>query len=74
VGLSPPLPRVGLRYNYLCTAEHTRGQEQGPKDRPCAVVLVSDALDGSHTVIVLPVTHTLQHAVHVPGAVKRPGP
>ncbi len=34
-----PEPVVGLvlRYSYLWHAEHRRGQEEGVKDRPCAV-------------------------------------
>ncbi len=35
-----------------------RGQEEGVKDRPCAVVLVTQQDDADEVVTVLPVTHT----------------
>lgn len=58
--MSWPAPRPGLviRYSYLWRREADRGQEEGVKDRPCAIVLAT-AGEGSRTrVIVVPVTHT----------------
>jgi len=57
--VSWPEPRLGLviRYSYLWRREHEAGQEEGVKDRPCAVVLAIEAEDGEKTVYVLPVTH-----------------
>ncbi len=70
-----PVPGLVLRYSYLWAAEHARGQEEGVKDRPCAVVLVSDTQEGSQTVTVLPITHTppsvANLAVEIPAATKR---
>nr|WP_279308210.1 type II toxin-antitoxin system PemK/MazF family toxin [Niveispirillum sp. BGYR6] len=37
--------------------EYLRGQEEGSKDRPCAVILVTTAEDGEQVVTVLPITH-----------------
>jgi len=39
---SRPLPGFGdvLRYAYFWSHEHDRGQEEGAKDRPCAVVML----------------------------------
>lgn len=34
------------------------GQEEGVKDRPCAVILAVQDEDGEHLVTVLPITHT----------------
>lgn len=72
-----PTPELGLviSYAYLWSSEAHEGQEEGLKDRPCAVVL-SIRDDGGNTVVaVVPVTHTPpQHpeeAVEIPSAVKR---
>jgi hypothetical protein len=72
-----PSPRAGLviRYAYLWQAEHRRGQEEGSKDRPCAVVLVTTNRQGREVVTVLPVTHTppsdQSDAVEIPAQTKR---
>jgi hypothetical protein len=55
-----PVPQPGLviRYSYLWESEAKRGQEEGVKDRPCAIVLVV-LREGQHPIVrVLPVTHT----------------
>ncbi|MBN8925686.1 MAG: type II toxin-antitoxin system PemK/MazF family toxin [Rhodospirillales bacterium] len=72
-----PVPDPGLviRYSYLWADEYARGQEEGVKDRPCAVVLTSIDAAGDQIVTVLPITHTPptipQLAVEIPAAVKR---
>lgn len=53
-----PLPSQVIRYSYLWNAEYQRGQEEGVKDRPCAVVLMVKNDDGGEIVTVLPITHT----------------
>lgn len=57
-----PLPRPAqglvIRYSYLWRAEHLRGQEEGVKDRPCAVILVTTTRDGEEIVTVLPISHS----------------
>ena len=55
---SRPLPGVGdvLRYAYLWSHEHDRSQEEGAKDRPCAVVMLIRRDDGTDEVAVLPIT------------------
>jgi hypothetical protein len=64
-----------IRYSYLWARERKRGQDEGVKDRPCAVILVIVTEDGDRVVTVLPVTHTpptdLALAVEIPAAVKR---
>lgn len=71
-----PKPRPGLviRYSYLWEREATAGQEEGTKDRPCAIVLVV-LRAGNHPVVrVLPITHTAptdpEGALEVPGPTK----
>lgn len=48
-----PLAGMVICYDYIWLHEHTRGWDQGSKDRPCVVVLT---LPGNR-IIVLPVTH-----------------
>lgn len=70
-----PVPGLVIRYSYLWQAEHARGQEEGVKDRPCAIVLTTAAEDGRQTVTVLAVTHAPpvdeRLAVEIPPAIKR---
>ena len=70
-----PVPGLVIRYSYLWQAEHQRGQEEGVKDRPCAIILVSEVTDGDPVVTVLPVTHTPPYnsalAVEIPPDTKR---
>ena len=72
-----PVPRPGLviRYAYLWRREARAGQEEGAKDRPCAVVLAHKNEEGEVRVYVLPVTHSPPagdtEAVAMPAPVKR---
>ena len=76
--MSWPVPQPGLviRYAYLWDREARAGQEEGIKDRPCAIVLVllRDA-DDAPVVRVLPVTHTPPsdpaEAIEIPAATKQ---
>ncbi len=56
--LPKPVQGLVIRYSYLWRAEYRRGQEEGVKDRPCAVVLVTTVKDGREIVTVLPITHS----------------
>ena len=64
-----------IRYAYLWGDAHRRGQEEGLKDRPCAVILVTTNQEGEGIVTVLPVTHSPPAdpslAVELPPATKR---
>jgi hypothetical protein len=64
-----------IRYSYLWASEHARGQEEGVKDRPCAIVLATSDDAGGQVVTVLPISHTPPSdpllAVEIPAAVKR---
>jgi hypothetical protein len=70
-----PIPGLVVRYSYLWRDEHLRGQEEGVKDRPCAVLLSITDEAGDQKVTVLPITHTAPnaaaHAVEIPAATKR---
>ena len=70
-----PIPGLVIRYSYLWRSEHLQGREEGVKERPCAVVLVTKRDDGDDSVTVLPVTHTPpvdpSLALEIPATVKR---
>jgi hypothetical protein len=72
-----PRPVTGLviRYAYLWREEFRKGKEEGTKDRPCAVVLATQDINGKEIVTVLPVTHALPRdpasAIEIPLNVKR---
>ncbi len=70
-----PVPGLVIRYSYLWASEHVRGQEEGVKDRPCAIILNTANEAGDQVVTVLPISHTPPSnpllAVEIPAAVKR---
>ena len=70
-----PVPGLVIRYSYLWASEHARGQEEGVKDRPCAIVIASTDGMGGQIVTVLPISHTPPAdslvAVEIPAATKR---
>ncbi|GAA0761825.1 type II toxin-antitoxin system PemK/MazF family toxin [Ideonella azotifigens] len=70
-----PVPGLVIRYSYLWSTEHARGQEEGVKDRPCAVILVTTGEEGNKVVTVLPITHAsptdLALAIEIPPDTKR---
>ena len=70
-----PVPGLVIRYGYLWASGYARGQEDGVKDRPCAVVLAITNGAGDQVVTVLPISHTPPSdpllAVEIPAAVKR---
>lgn len=74
--MSFPVPHAGLviRYSYLWAREAKTGQEEGVKDRPCAVILAVPDAVGELRVLVLPITHTPPSdpaaAVEIPSVTK----
>jgi hypothetical protein len=70
-----PTPGLVIRYSYLWLSEFLRGQEEGVKDRPCAVLLALTDENGEQRVTALPITHTPpadpDRAVEIPAATKR---
>lgn len=53
-----PEPGLVIRYSFLWREQADRGQDEGEKDRPCAIVVTAQDDQGDTVVIVLPVTHT----------------
>jgi hypothetical protein len=75
VPLPKPVSGLVIRYSYLWREEHLKGQEEGVKDRPCAIVLAVINEDGEEIVTVLPITHSPPRsgadAIEIPAATKR---
>ena len=75
MAFSTPVPGLVIRYSYLWASEHARGQEEGVKNRPCAIILATADDAGGQVVTVLPISHTPPSnpllAVEIPAAVKR---
>jgi hypothetical protein len=71
-----PEPGLVIRYAYLWRRQQQAGQDEGTKDRPCAVVLaVTDNRTRKPRVIVLPITHVAPQeptvGLELPGPTKR---
>lgn len=70
-----PKPAQVIRYAYLWADEHEAGREEGSKDRPVAIVILSKTVEGLDRVIVVPITHTppqqATDAVEIPPIIKR---
>jgi hypothetical protein len=75
VAFPEPAPGLVIRYSYLWAEQHKRGQEEGVKDRPCAVILVTANQDDERVITVLPISHSPPAdpalAVEIPAMVKR---
>lgn len=69
-----PLPGLVVRYSYLWRDEFLKGQEEGVKDRPCALILTMRTEDGDEVVTVLPITHAAprdpKSALEIPRDIK----
>jgi hypothetical protein len=75
VSFPTPVPGLVIRYSFLWREAAARGEEEGGKDRPCAVVLVSEDQNREKVLLVLPVTHSPpadpELAVEIPAETKR---
>ena len=69
-----PFPGLVISYSYLWRKDYLAGQEEGAKDRPCAVVLSSNTKGNDTVVTVAPITHSEPEipgmAVEIPATVK----
>jgi len=72
--LPEPRPGLVIAYSYLWESEYRAGQEEGAKDRPCAIVIATRMEDGDVVVTVAPITHRppkdSRHGVELPTDVK----
>jgi hypothetical protein len=75
VPLPVPEPGLVISYSYLWRSEYEREQEEGVKDRPCAIILIAEDAAGETVVTVVPITHSRPRdqgdGVEIPLAVKR---
>lgn len=75
-GFPTPEPGLVISYSFLWSEEAERGQIEGRKDRPCAIVLAIDSAtaDAPKQVAVVPITHREPSdptvAVEIPPRVK----
>ena len=73
--MAPPKPGEVINYSYLWEQEYRESRDEGAKDRPVAVVLVTQSADGIDQVHVVPMTTKPptgdQKAIEVPEAVRR---
>ncbi|MBX3483271.1 growth inhibitor PemK [Phenylobacterium sp.] len=53
-----PVPGLVIRYAFLWRDAALRGEEEGRKDRPCAIVVTSFTAAGERVVVALPITHS----------------
>jgi hypothetical protein len=69
-----PKPGLVIRYSYLWHREAMTGQEEGSKDRPCAVVVALLGEANRWRVYALPITHSQpaadERAIEIPASVK----
>ena len=74
MSLPKPEPGLVIRYSYLWHREFKNGQEEGAKDRPCAIVIALNDAHDETQVLVVPVTHSppydLSNAMELPLSVK----
>lgn len=73
--MTVPKPGEVINYSYLWEREYREGRDEGIKDRPVAVLLRAESVDGFEQLLVVPMTtkppRRGQVAVEVPGAVRR---
>lgn len=53
-----PIPGLVIRYAYLWLKDAARGQIEGQKHRPCAIVVALQQEEGELVVTVAPITRT----------------
>ena len=74
MSLPTPIPGLVICYSYLWASEHNKGNEEGRKNRPCAIIAARQVVEGHEVVTVVPVTHTPPadpaDAVEIPATLK----
>jgi hypothetical protein len=75
VTLPEPKPGLVIRYSYLWRTDFLKGQEEGTKARPCAIIAAVQRKEGETVVTVLPITHSApalsRYALEIPAITKR---
>lgn len=60
--LPTPEPGLVICYSYLWHREHRQGRDEGRKDRPCVVIIVTQDEAGETKVAVAPITRSVPAA------------
>lgn len=55
--LPKPEPGLVIHYEYLWRHEHERGEVEGRKRRPCAIIVAVHNAQGELETVVAPITH-----------------
>ena len=75
MALPDPHPGLVISYSYLWAREHGDGREEGVKNRPCAIVLARQVIEGRSMVTVVAITHSAplgaDEAIEIPPPIKR---
>lgn len=70
-----PHPGLVISYAYLWHEQHRSGQEEGVKNRPCAIIMVRQDVNTQTAVGVLPITHSApqitDEAIELPPGLKK---
>ena len=70
-----PIPGLVIRYSYLWKRAADRGEVEGQKHRPCAIVVAVEKDQGELVVTVAPLTRTKlkhsEHAIELTAATRR---
>ena len=73
--LPKPEPGLVISYAYLWARRAEQGHEEAEKSRPCAIVLSTLDVNGSITVMALPITHSApipgNEGIEVPPATRK---
>ncbi|HIJ37432.1 MAG TPA: growth inhibitor PemK [Rhodospirillaceae bacterium] len=73
--LPKPEPGLVIHYEYLWRHEHERGDVEGQKRRPCAIVVAVQNIHGNQETVVAPITHLEPQApaegIEIPLRVKK---
>lgn len=74
MSLPKPVPGLVISYSYLWADEHSKGAEEGRKNRPCAIVAARRFVEGREVVTVVPITHSAPgdpaDAIEIPAPLK----
>ena len=74
MALPDPHPGLVISYSYLWAREHRTGQEEGLKERPCAIVVARHVVGDRTLVTVVPLTHAPPRdphaAIEIPPQIK----
>ena len=67
MSLPAPQPGLVIRYSYLWAEDASKGQEEGEKDRPAAIVVaIDEPSSGQPRVLALPIRGPSSNGTETP--------